>query len=80
MDNDFKETMNNKLFKILIILTLAGLSSEIYGFSMPFLKKDKAKQTQEKSLKILTLGDSNGALLTRFRISEATWGKLITDL
>jgi len=53
--------MNIKLFRILILLTLTAILSEIGGFSCAY-GKEKVKLKQGKSLKILTLGDSNGAL------------------
>jgi len=56
-----KEIMNKKLFRILILLTLTAVLSEIGGFSCAY-GKEKANKKQGKSLRILTLGDSNGAL------------------
>lgn len=53
--------MNTKLPNFLILLILTAISSEIYGISNPS-GKEKVKHLKEKSLNILTLGDSNGAL------------------
>jgi lysophospholipase L1-like esterase len=57
-----EQIMNTKIFKLLAVLVFAGFCSEITGASKPLTKKDKSDGSKEKSLNILTLGDSNGAL------------------
>ena len=53
--------MNTKFTNYLILIFLIVISSDIYGISIPS-GKEKVKKSKEKSLNILTLGDSNGAL------------------
>ena len=54
--------MNIKIFKLLLVCVLAGLCAERTGVSVPLTKKEKSKKSNQKSLNILILGDSNGAL------------------
>lgn len=53
--------MNSKLARTLLLLTVVSVIADIHGSSTLY-GKEKTDQKQEKPLKILTLGDSNGAL------------------
>jgi lysophospholipase L1-like esterase len=53
--------MNTKVFKIFFSLAIIFVFTDISGLSTLY-GKDKDRHSKDKSLKILTLGDSNGAL------------------
>jgi len=54
--------MNPKFTRLMIYTFVAGLSLIIYGSTLPDAEQTKTKHTKDRPLKILTLGDSNGAL------------------
>jgi len=54
--------MNLKYLKLSAFLIIAAIVSPACCYSMPSAKKEKSKNQKDKSLNILTIGDSNGAL------------------
>lgn len=54
--------MKSLILKFPVLLLLVGLSSEISVRNTLINEQGQTKQTETKPLKILTLGDSNGAL------------------
>ncbi|MCJ7446255.1 MAG: GDSL-type esterase/lipase family protein [Bacteroidales bacterium] len=54
--------MNPIFTRLLIFFILTGLSLNTYGRTLPEAEQNKTKHTKDRPLKILTLGDSNGAL------------------
>lgn len=54
--------MNRRIISLLLVLFLAIIFTETTRAFEPSAKKEKSKNQKEKSLNILTIGDSNGAL------------------